>query len=46
MLFLGASISFSKLIPFAVFGLFAAGAWLVLEMLASRKPRAQERLDD
>jgi tight adherence protein C len=46
MLFLGALISFSKLVPLAVFGLFAAGAWLLLEALASRKPRAQERLDE
>jgi tight adherence protein C len=43
---LGALISFSKLVPFAIFGLFAAGAWLLLETLASRKPRAQERLDE
>ena len=46
MLFLGDLISFSKFVPFAVFGLFAAGVWLVLDMLASRKPRAQERLDE
>ncbi|MBI3837354.1 MAG: type II secretion system F family protein [Planctomycetia bacterium] len=46
MLFLSAAISFSDLVPFAVFGLFAAGAWLLLEMLASRNPRAQERLEE
>ena len=46
MLLLGALMSFSRFVPFAVFGLFAAGAWLILEMLASRKPRAQERLDE
>src|SRR5690242_5802959 len=41
-----AAISFSKLVPFAVFLLFAIGAWLVLEIIGGRKPRAEERLDE
>jgi tight adherence protein C len=36
----------TKLVPFAVFGMFAVGAWLILEMLAARKPRAEERLEE
>jgi tight adherence protein C len=43
---LPAFIPFVKLIPFAIFGLFAVAAWLVLEALGARKPRAQERLDE
>src|SRR5438045_942700 len=46
MFVLGAAISFSKLVPFAIFGLFAAGAWVLLETLSSSKPRAEERLDE
>ncbi|MGD9644113.1 MAG: type II secretion system F family protein [Pirellulales bacterium] len=45
-MFLVAAIAFSKLVPFAIFGLFAVGAWLILEALGARKPRAQERLDE
>jgi tight adherence protein C len=41
-----AAIPLSKLVPFAIFGLFAVGAWLILETLGARKPRAQERLDE
>jgi tight adherence protein C len=41
-----ALIQFSELIPLAIFGLFAVGAWLVLEMFGGRKPRAEERLDE
>lgn len=41
-----AALSFSKLLPFAIFGLFAAGAWLILEMLAGRNQRADERLEE
>ena len=43
---LAALLSFDKLLPFAVFGLFALIAWWVLEMLASSKPRAEERLEE
>jgi tight adherence protein C len=45
MMFL-AFIPLSKLIPFAIFGLFAAGAWVLLEMLGGSKPRAEERLEE
>jgi tight adherence protein C len=45
-MFLTAFITMSKLIPLAVFGMFAAGAWLILEAIGGRKPRAQERLDE
>jgi tight adherence protein C len=37
--------SFEDLLPFAVFGGFAALAWWALEYLAAGKPRAVERLD-
>ena len=43
---LPASLNFEELSPFAIFGLFAVGAWWVLDMLASGKSRAQERLDE
>ena len=39
-------LSFDKFLPIAIFGLFAAVAWWVLEFLASGKPRAEERLDE
>jgi len=38
--------SFEDLVPFAMFGLFAALAWWGLEMVATGKPRTLERLDD
>lgn len=34
------------LVPFAVFGLFAVIVWWLLEMVADRKSRAAERLDE
>ena len=39
-------INFEQLLPFAVFGLFAAGAWFVLDRMASGRNRASERLDE
>jgi tight adherence protein C len=39
-------ISFDKLVPFAVFGLFAAVAFWILEIVAGRRTRATERLDE
>lgn len=39
-------INFEKLLPFAVFGMFAAAAWWVLDRLASGRSRAVERLDE
>jgi tight adherence protein C len=39
-------IRIETLVPFAVFGLFAALAWGVLDYLAAAKSRAAERLDE
>ena len=39
-------IDFERLLPFAIFGLFAGGVWLLLEMVAAKKSRAAERLDE
>ncbi len=41
-----AALPMAKIVPFAIFGMFAVGAWLILEKLGSRKPRAEERLDE
>jgi len=41
-----AFIPFAKLIPFAICGLFAAGALLLLELLGGGKQRAEERLEE
>jgi len=41
-----AMVSLTKLMPFAIFGLFAVIAWMVLETLGGRKQRAEERLDE
>jgi tight adherence protein C len=38
--------SWDKTLPFAVFGAFAAAAWWLLDMLATSKPRAEERLEE
>lgn len=46
MLFAKDLITFETLIPFAVFGGIAAVAWWVLDMMATGKPRAMERLDE
>jgi tight adherence protein C len=40
------SFDFEQILPWALFGAFAAIAWWVLEALAARKPRALERLDE
>lgn len=37
---------FEELLPVAVFGLFTAGAWWLLEQLAGQKPRTLERLEE
>ena len=39
-----ASLDFSTLLPIALFGAFAAGAWWVMDMVSSRKTSAEERL--
>lgn len=36
----------SRFLPLAVFGLFAAVAWWVLERVAASKPRVEQRLDE
>lgn len=41
-----ALLSFESLLPLALFGTFAAVAWWVLELVATGKPRAMERLDE
>ena len=38
--------SYLQLVPFAVFGLFAVGAWLLLDYFAAQKSRTVERLDE
>jgi tight adherence protein C len=40
------TINFEQLLPVAVFGLFALGAWFALDFLAAKKPRSAERLDE
>jgi tight adherence protein C len=44
--FLLAAIPFVKLVPFAVFGLFAVGAWVLLERVGGGNPRTDERLEE
>ncbi len=36
----------SQFVPLAIFGAFAAGAWVLLEFMAKSKPRALERLEE
>ena len=38
------AINFAIVVPIAIFIAIAAGVWVVAEMFASRKPRAEERL--
>jgi tight adherence protein C len=40
-----AAFDLSGFLPFAIFGAFAAAAWVALEYIASRKRIAEERLD-
>ncbi|HEX3869229.1 MAG TPA: type II secretion system F family protein [Pirellulales bacterium] len=37
---------FVRYVPYAVFGMIAAGCWALLNWLASSKPRAAERLEE
>ena len=47
MLFAAAELfDFTLLLPYAIFGLFAVGAWLGLSVMASSPSRATERLDE
>ncbi len=43
---LAESMDLSRFVPLAVFGMFAAAAWWVLERLAAGKPRAEQRLEE
>ena len=45
MIFAADLINFEALVPLAVFVMFGALAWWVLEWIAGAKPRAVERLD-
>ena len=45
-IFASGLINFESLLPFAFFGLFALGAWWVLDRVASGRSRAVERLDE
>jgi tight adherence protein C len=41
-----ADLNFEAILPLAIFGLVAAIAWWLLEMVATRKPRDLERLNE
>jgi tight adherence protein C len=46
MIFAESLISFERLVPWALFGTFAALAWWILDAMATGKPRALERLKE
>src|ERR1700722_9157839 len=41
-----AAFTAAKLVSLGVFGLFALGAWWLLDMMAASKPRAEDRLEE
>jgi tight adherence protein C len=43
---LASGLDFETIMPFALFGMFAAAAWMLLEMFVAKKPRAEERLEE
>ena len=43
---IAAEFDFIMLVPFAIFGLFAAAAWWILGMATATKPRAEQRLEE
>lgn len=45
-LLLAELITTSTMTKLAIFGCFATGAWMLLDLFASGKPRAEQRLDD
>ncbi|MEN6495710.1 MAG: type II secretion system F family protein [Thermoguttaceae bacterium] len=45
-MFLAQLVDFGSLVPVALFGMFAAVSWWVLELVATGKSRALERLDE
>ena len=46
MLVAAGAFSLTQIVLLAIFGAFAAGAWLMLNMFATEKPRALERLEE
>lgn len=46
MFILATLISMSLLTKVAIFGAVACGAWMMLDILSTKKPRAEARLDD
>lgn len=44
MVLLAALLNSQMLITLAIFGMFAAGAWWLLELMAAGKPKAEQRL--
>lgn len=42
----GEGFNFAQLIPFAIFGAIAAGAWIVLEWFSRSNPRTEVRLEE
>lgn len=42
----GSILTAGRLLPLAVFGVFALGAWGLIELLAGKRSRASERLDE
>jgi tight adherence protein C len=45
-MFAAGLINMQQVIPLAIFGAFAAGAWLLLNLFAAQKPRTLERLEE
>ena len=39
-------LDWNRLVPVALFGLVASAAWFLLDLMATRRPRAEERLDE
>ena len=42
----GSFLTFDRLLPLAVFGVFALGAWGLMELLAGKRSRTTQRLDE
>ena len=40
-----AELDFSTLMPFAIFGAVAVGVWVVVDMIASKGTRTEQRLE-
>jgi tight adherence protein C len=46
MILASSIFNFERLVPFALFGVIAIVAWWILERMAARKPRTEERLEE